>query len=455
MKKHGAQASIQSGSALGEMGTPAAVDLLLEALEDEEAEIKRYALWALKDDDMQTRRGGLRAFKEHGKEIPLEPLLRLLNDPDDSLVKSAIAMLGELGSLGAAVPVEPLVSLLDHEDEFIAEEAAEALCKFGERVPIDALLATMYDTDNEQVRDSIFYALSSLETRIPLEAMLTVLSESTHSMDSWRREFALENLAQSMPEHILKRLHDDPRPSIRRAVLQAIEATRACEWLPLVLTTLYNADGQYTAHDHNRYGNDKTVRSAAIQTLGALNACAPIEPLLQLLYMNKEEYRYHDERIVVLEALRQFGPRVPLTALWPLLGSDHTEICCLAFRHLQETHPAVLKELVPVLKAIVRREPVQGAFAARMHYRIAETVALMGRATPAVLEMVIDLLDHPFWEVRVRAAKTLGTLRRNIPDRAIRRLLELRKDPESPDVQAAADQALAEILSLEQGMEDE
>ena len=108
-----------------------------------------------------------------------------------------------------------------------------------------------------------------------------------------------------------------------------------------------------------------------------------------------------------------------------------------------------------MLKAILQGEPVQGAFSARMHYRIAETVALMGRATPAVLAMVIDLLDHPFWEVRERAVKTLGTLRRNIPDSAIRRLLELRKDPESPEVQAAADQALAEILSLEQGMEDE
>lgn len=108
-----------------------------------------------------------------------------------------------------------------------------------------------------------------------------------------------------------------------------------------------------------------------------------------------------------------------------------------------------------MLKAIIHGEPVQGPFAARMDYRIAETVALMGRATPAVLEMVIELLNHPFWEVRVRAVQTLGTLRRNIPDSAIRRLLELRKDLTSPDTRLAADQALAEILSLEQGMEDE
>jgi HEAT repeat protein len=238
-------------------------------------------------------------------------------------------------------------------------------------------------------------------------------------------------------------------------VLRAIQETKECEWLPLVLATLDDVDGQYSAYDYDLYGNENTVRSAVIETLGALHACAPSEVLLQLLYTNTEGYSYNDQRIAVLKALRQFGPRVPLTVLWSLLGSNHTEISRLAFQHLQKHHPFALKELVPVLKAIVRGEPVQGAFAARMHYRIAETVALMGRATPAVLEMVIDLLDHPFWEVQVRAAKTLGILRRNIPDSAIRRLLELRKDAESPDVRAAADQALAEILSLEEGMEEE
>jgi hypothetical protein len=180
-----------------------------------------------------------------------------------------------------------------------------------------------------------------------------------------------------------------------------------------------------------------------------------VELLLQFLHTNKEEHDYDNERIVVLKALKPFGSRVPLTELLPLLGSNNTEICRLAFKHIQEAYPATLDEHVPVLKAMLRGEPVQGAFASRLPYSIAETVAALGRATPAVLEMVIDQLTHPFWEVRARSAMTLGMLRRNIPDVAIRQLLELRKDPESLGVQATADQALAEILSLEQGMEDE
>src|SRR5258705_3276692 len=104
----------------------------------------------------------------------------------------------------------------------------------------------MYDTDDEQVRDSIVYALSSLKSGIPLEAMPTALLENDSSVDGWRMDFALENLARSMPEQILERLHDDHRPAMRRMVLQAIQNTNACEWLPLVLGTLHDDDGQYT-----------------------------------------------------------------------------------------------------------------------------------------------------------------------------------------------------------------
>lgn len=99
--------------------------------------------------------------------------------------------------------------------------------------------------------------------------------------------------------------------------------------------------------------------------------------------------------------------------------------------------------------------PTGDAFASRVQSRVAQRVKEIGRATPAVLEMVTDLLDWPYWEVRVSAAEALGAVQRNIPDRALRRLMDLRHDPEARAVREAADQALAEILSCESGMEDE
>jgi HEAT repeat protein len=65
------------------------------------------------------------------------------------------------------------------------------------------------------------------------------------------------------------------------------------------------------------------------------------------------------------------------------------------------------------------------------------------------------LLDWPHWGVQCEAARALGKLRRNVPDRAIRRLLALRRAAASPAVRRAADDALSEILSLETGIEDD
>ena len=55
----------------------------------------------------------------------------------------------------------------------------------------------------------------------------------------------------------------------------------------------------------------------------------------------------------------------------------------------------------------------------------------------------------------MKAAQALGKIRRNVPDAAIRRLLELRHDSRSRRVCVAANDALAEILSLETGIEDD
>jgi HEAT repeat protein len=86
-----------------------------------------------------------------------------------------------------------------------------------------------------------------------------------------------------------------------------------------------------------------------------------------------------------------------------------------------------------------------------------EVIKSTGYTAPLVLAKVIELLDWPYWQVRMRATETLGELRRNIPDPAIRRLLALRRDPDPlmKSVREAADDALAEILSLEDGIEDD
>jgi HEAT repeat protein len=103
----------------------------------------------------------------------------------------------------------------------------------------------------------------------------------------------------------------------------------------------------------------------------------------------------------------------------------------------------------------LRGEPVGGVFSSLVQTRIARAIGQIGRATPEVLNLVVDLLDWPYRETCLEAVRALGAIHRTIPDRAIRRLLELRRDPQSSELRRAADVALAEILSYENGMEDE
>lgn len=116
-----------------------------------------------------------------------------------------------------------------------------------------------------------------------------------------------------------------------------------------------------------------------------------------------------------------------------------------------ESIPAIVREATQLFEG-----GTPGRFLGSLSMRfVAHISEGAGRATPEVTARLGELLDWPSWEVRVDAARTLGKLRRNIPDATIRRLLELRHDPRSRAVREAADEALAEILSLETGIEDD
>jgi HEAT repeat protein len=408
--------------ALGEMGTRVPVNILLEMLQDDDKDIRTTVLYD--------------ALQKRGEPIPFEPLLPLLNEPEKYIVRAALCVLAEQAKLGAALPIEPLIALLDDKDRFsLASEAAEVLRQMGANTPIDILSAHLIDEDTRELDDDLFYELHHLGAHAPLEAMLNVLP-ATIEIHRYNISYALEELAEVMPEQILKHLLDDPRPIMRLPVLRAIQTLQDPTYLPFVLESLQSTE--------------EKIRHAAISALAALHTWAPVEPLLSLLQTGDG-----DDRHCVLDALVQFGTRVRLSSLLTLLESNDYQTCERTCDVLNKLYPAELAKLAPIAKAILRGEPAQGFFVSHMHYRIAETVAAMGRATPAVLNMVIELLDYPFWEVRVRAIETLGKLRRNIPDHVIRRLIALRNAPELPAIRAAANQALAEILSLEQGMEDD
>lgn len=78
---------------------------------------------------------------------------------------------------------------------------------------------------------------------------------------------------------------------------------------------------------------------------------------------------------------------------------------------------------------MLRGEAPAGVLASRPRSQIADAIKGIGRACPLMVAHLSESLNRPYWQVRMKAAQTLGRLRRNIPDATIQRLLELRHDP--------------------------
>jgi HEAT repeat protein len=210
-----------------------------------------------------------------------------------------------------------------------------------------------------------------------------------------------------------------------------------------------------------RSETDNQARWRAIKILGELRDPRTLEPLIQLL---RDE---DDSRLLlaVIQALRAFGSAMPPEPLLETCGYRNYESrdWCRFAREpgieaaaaLKQAHPDIFRTLVPLAEAMLRGEPPAGVLASRPRSQIADAIKGIGRAGLLLVAHLSESLDWPYWQIRMKAAQALGKLRRNIPDATIRRLLELRHDPQSRAVRGAADEALAEIFSLEMGIEDD
>ncbi len=126
---------------LVEMGS-IAVPPIIELLEDENADLRYYAAYLLREFD---------------DDLVVEPLIAALED-SDSWVRYIAA--GSLGDLQAVDAVEPLVDLLSDEDEYVHDSALDALASIG-MPAVDFLLGAYYDETTTD-KDSIASALKGV-----------------------------------------------------------------------------------------------------------------------------------------------------------------------------------------------------------------------------------------------------------------------------------------------------
>jgi HEAT repeat protein len=176
-----------------------------------------------------------------------------------------------------------------------------------------------------------------------------------------------------------------------------------------------------------------------------------LEPLLDLVENDSSER----VRAYAVRALGQLGARAPIDLLTATLGDSQQLVREAAAEALQCCNPEALYGVEAEATAILQGRGPGMVLGSLVQNFVAEAIIDMEYTTPAILETLTQLLNWPYWQVRLKAIQAFGKIRRNIPDSALRRLLELRHDPQSQAVRRVANNVLAEVLSLETGIEDE
>lgn len=393
---------------------------------------------AVKDRDARVRVSAVRALGKHGRHAPVDLLVETLKDPDLSVYLAVVEVLRLLGEW------ELLADLYD-EDGLIFPLGVLPTDNINEVNPFEGHLNEneglftfiTEEGDGDSVHRFPYESqkMYSFTDEIMAEVIREHFSEeqlieALDHEDLEVRERAILTLGNLVPEERLIAALDDEHCRVRRAALQILGERTPTDKLIVALEDEFDI-----------------VSELALELLRKREALIPADQLMAGLDSRSGTMR--------ASAIRVLGARVPLEKLREALGDSEKDVRMAALEVLHQAYPEILVSLIPELTSVLTKSGSSKTIASAAESFIAEIISDLEDASPFLLKKLRQLLDWPYWEVRMKAVQALGKLRRNIPEITIRRLLELRNDPESPTVRRAADDALAEILTLERGIEDE
>ena len=198
---------------------------------------------------------------------------------------------------------------------------------------------------------------------------------------------------------------------------------------------------------------DEIVRAAAIDMLCKSRNGVSVEGLLRLLY-----HKDRALRLAAIQVLEAQHAQIPSQQLRSLIADKDEEVRGAVLHAIKKGAPAVLADLMQPAKEVLEAGSVDDVFKPLIERTIAETIMKLELVSADFFEILLQLMEEQrHWQVRIKAIEALSRLRHSLPDNAIQRLLELRREsgPYMDELRKAADDALAEILTLETGIEDE
>ncbi len=382
---------------------------------------------ALQNAPSEMRSSIIKALSKHGKDAPSQMLISALQDGD---LDVCLAALRALGALGEELPVEALFPALENYYDLVSVTALQIV---GARAPLNPLVALLRHR-SRSVREEAVHVLRGRDEPIPV----AMLKPALQHPDEQIRADALQVLGfQKEPVAIEKLIEalQDKSWLVRSSAVRALGSQGEHAPLELLLSALQDSSG--------------FVQEEAVLALGSQGERAPIDILISTL-QDKDKFM----RRAAAQALIGQGERVPLEVLITALEDEDREVRRAINQVLREINPEALRAVDPEALKPLLRHPI-----GMVLYAIVQGFALdapddLGRSLRYLLETLTRLLDWPDVQVQLTAIRILAKIRRNIPDATIQRLLIMRGDT-NRRIRTTADDALAEILSLETGIEDD
>jgi HEAT repeat protein len=437
----------------------------LPALDDSDVEVRVGALEALMeararglgaratvwlgDGDARVRRAAAVALARDPSKDAVPALGRVLSDPESSVRVAAAKALGASGTRAAVVP---LLGRLDDSDPEVREAVVRSLSRLGDPGSVVPLAGKIQDT-RPSVRRTVATALGVLGDARASGPLLLLLRDSEESV----RAAALQALgrirASDAVATIVSLLGDERRPAVREAAYTALSEIPSDAGIDALVDCLSRDDPR------ERSPVRAALARAGDRAVPKLILCLRGQPSPDLAdgcALTLGEMKAGVAASAVDAALRR-GVVRPQAALRALGASGDGRALVTVLEQLSADDPWVRRVAVEAAAALLDPtepdgravEPIVRALDAA-HGRRSERIALANllgrtgspRAASTLAEMARDVVDPA---LRFAALQALGFLGRAGQDAV---LLDALHDPQ-PRIRLAAALSLKDVGSAQ------
>ncbi|MBI1976160.1 MAG: HEAT repeat domain-containing protein [Candidatus Omnitrophica bacterium] len=346
LKNDNVQVRLASISLLTELKTPAAVEPLMQLVQqDKEISVRRAvvtALGAIGDaraisalvivlgDEEYFVRSDAWSQLQKFKEAAIPELLKGLNH-EKALIREWSAY--TLGAMKAVAAVDSLIQLVQNDEKIsVRLEAVSALGAIGDARAIPVLVVALGD-EAKNVRDNAWDGLKKFkEAAIP--ELLKGLRYENMLVRSRAADLLGEMKAVAAVDSLIQLVQGDKESSVRSAAVNALGAIGDVRVLPVLVTAFGDSDSSVRSEARETIkgfreaavpellkglqSEKPLVRQWSAMALGDMKVASAVEPLIQLVQLDKES----DVRRSAVAALGAIGDIRTLPVLVSALGDS-------------------------------------------------------------------------------------------------------------------------------------